>query len=144
MDDLMTLVRRAGAARKDGREQDARANYVDVWEQAERNADDYHACVAAHMLGVSEPMGFDEKLRWHLASLERADRVTDGRAAPLYASIYSNLGYVYAHTNRRPEARGCYILARQHTAALDDDAYGQELREQIDWALGQLGENEHL
>jgi len=112
--------------------------YQDMWRHAAERGDDYGACVAAHMLGVSEPMPLDEKLRWHLESLERANQVADGRAAKLYASIYSNLGYVYAHSNRHDEAREAYRVARRHTKALDDDVYGRGLRAQIDWALGQL------
>ena len=142
MDDLKTVIRRAGEAREAGCEDEARALYLDAWERAQWGGDAYHACVAAHMLGVSEPMPFDEKLRWHLVSLEWADLVTDGRSAPFYASIFSNLGYVYAHTDRRAEAHGCYLLAREHTAALPDDEYGRSLREQIAWALGQLGERD--
>lgn len=142
-DDPLALVRHARDHRRAGREEEARAVYREVWQRANERGDDYAACVAAHMLGVSEPMPPDEKLRWHLASLERADRVPDGRAAQLYASIYANLGYVHAHGQRHDEAREAYRLARRHTAALDDNVYGQGLRAQIDWALGQLGvENE--
>ena len=93
------------------------------------------------MLGVSEPMPLVEKRRWHLDSLARAQRVGDGRAAPFFASIYSNLGYVAMREGRREEAIGYYRLARRHAAALGDDNYGQGLRAQIVRALSEMTED---
>lgn len=137
--ELLSLIGRARDLRREGHEQEARAVYQEVWQHALTYGDDYAACIAAHMLGVSEPMPLDEKLQWHLVSLERANRLPDGQAATFYASIFSNLGYIYAHSDRSNEAVESYLLARQHTDALNDDAYGQNLRTQIEWALGQLG-----
>jgi hypothetical protein len=87
--DLMKLIRKAGRLHEEGRDPEAQAVYLDVWRQADERGDDYHACLAAHGLGVLEPSSMDEKLRWHVESLERANRVRDGRrTAGFYPSLY--------------------------------------------------------
>lgn len=137
-DDLMSLLHAAGTRRNEGDGDGAYACYLDVWQRADTRGDDYHACIAAHMLGVTEPMSVQEKLHWHMESLNRADKVRDGRAAVFYASIYSNLGYVHVHLDRPEEALTFYHKAQHHTDVLEDDAYGERIRASIAFAITDL------
>lgn len=136
--DLMKLIRKAGRLHEEGRDSDAQAVYLDVWKQADKPEDDYHACMAAHMLGVMET-SLDEKLRWHVESLERANRVQDRRrTAGFYPSLYGNLGYVHRQLGNRDEALRYYRLASEHLGVLKDDAYGRSVREGTIQALTEL------
>jgi hypothetical protein len=76
--DLMKLIRRAGRLHEEGDDDGAQAVYREVWGSAEERGDTFHACLVAHMLGVMEP-SLEEKLRWHVDSLDRAQRVGGAR-----------------------------------------------------------------
>jgi len=99
--DLMKLIRKAGRLHEEGRDSDAQAVYLDVWKQADKPEDDYHACMAAHMLGVMET-SLDEKLRWHVESLERANRVQDRRRQR--ASTHRSTGILATSTDNSATA----------------------------------------
>ena len=135
---LLLLLRAAGKRRNNGEGDEAYARYLEVWHQADKIGDDYHACIAAHMLGVTEPMPLQEKLRWHIESLNRADKVRDERTTAFYASIYMNLAYVYVHIGCRSEALAYCLKAHHHTSVLDDDDYGKKIRASIAAARADL------
>src|ERR671934_65262 len=61
---LWRRLQEAGRAYGAGDKDAARAGYLAVWEEARAAGDDYHACAAAHMLGVSEPTPAAEKMAW--------------------------------------------------------------------------------
>lgn len=116
----------------------ARSTYLEVWRRATGSGDDYFACAAAHMLGVMESMPLEERLRWHLASLERANRVTDGRVEAWYASIYVNLGQVYRLLDQPGDALASYEQALAHSQAPDGASYAEALREPVERAIAEL------
>jgi hypothetical protein len=140
---LQSRFYEADALRRAGDEQGARTGYRAMWHDARREGDEFWACAAAHMLGVSEPMPPAEKRCWHLESLARARRARESWAATFFASIYANLGYCATHQGRTMKALRYYLKAQGATAALADDPYGQNLRVQIAWALDQLRSSAH-
>ena len=121
-----------------GQDEEAQAVYLDVWRAASGTGDHYTACAVAHMLGTIKSMPPEEKLRWHLASLEQADRVLDGRADSWYASIYLNLGHIHKQLGQPTAAQAYFQQAKTHTWALDDQSYAEALRAAIDEALREL------
>ena len=114
---------------------EARSVFLEVWRIALGSGDHYYACAAAHMLGVMEPMPLEEKLGWHLESLDQANRVRDGRVGGWYPSIHINLGLVYRLLNKPAEALSCYERAMLHTDALEDASYAEALRSSIEKAV---------
>src|SRR5262249_43404682 len=93
------------------------------------------------MLGVMEPSP-EERLRWHLASLARAQRVDGERVAGFYPSLLVNLGSVYRQLGRRDEALAAYRRARQDAHILKDEAYGDGIRADIARGLAELDAGE--
>jgi len=102
--------------------------------------DDYQSAAVAHMFAliVDDP---EEKLAINEDALMRAQRVPDGRfPAPLFASLYANLGYSNIELGRVDLARAWYEQARVAAAGLDDDDYGRLVRSGIETQLGRLTE----
>jgi len=100
--------------------------------------DDYQAAAVAHMFAliVEDP---EEKLAINEDALERAQRVPDGGfPAPLFASLYGNLGYSSMELGRMDIARTWYEQARLAAEDLDDDDYGRMVRSGIETQLDRL------
>ncbi len=133
---LMKLIRVAGRQHEAGDDTAALGVYREVWRLAEETGDDFHGCMTAHMIGVMEPE-INDKLYWHLASLERAQRIADGKADGFYPSLYLSVGSAYRHLGHTAEALTYYRFAEQHLGILNDDAYGRAIRE---WTLTALRE----
>jgi tetratricopeptide (TPR) repeat protein len=121
-----------------GRASEAREALLRLWQDASDAGDDYAACAVAHMLGAMEPMSPEVKLAWHRASLERANRIRDGRVDDWYASIYLNLANAYRLLGQPAEALDNYQLARHHLHALDNSDYAAALGASIDHAMGKM------
>ena len=141
--ELWRRLQEAGRAYGAGDKEAARASYLAVWEEARAAGDDYHACAAAHMLGVFEPTPAEEKLKWHRRALACADRAgsATGPAGPVAswrASLYGNLGYASRLLGRLEDARRYYEEAWRHVGALPQSAYGETVRADIERALGEL------
>jgi hypothetical protein len=126
----------ARCLRRAGDEQAARTTYRLLWHDANAVGDDYTACIAAHMLGVSEPMPLPEKRYWHLDSLARSRGTHERWAASFLPSIYANLGYLALIQGRHEKALRYYRLAQRHMAALTNDSYSITLQEEIARRLG--------
>ncbi len=126
--DLMCLLLKAKQYQDDGSIEMARSAYLDVWYRSDAYGDDYHACIAAHMLGIMDSLSLEEKLLWHLASLDRANRVGDGRTEGFYASIHTNLGYVYVQLGRHKVALKHYCDAQRYAESLRDDEYATNVK----------------
>jgi tetratricopeptide (TPR) repeat protein len=136
--DLGALLQEGNRLLMYRQDDEARATYLEVWRRASEMGDEYYACAAAHMLGVMESMPLEEKLHWHLVSLERANRVEDGRVDSWYASIYVNLGHVHRLLNQPADALACYEQALLHSHSMDDPSYAGSIREPIEKALAEL------
>lgn len=93
----------------DGRVDDARRLYAEAWDAA---TDDYDRCVAAHYIAHLEP-DVTAQLRWNALALEHAARADQALVAPLYASLYVNLGRSYELTGAPAQARCYYALAAE-------------------------------
>lgn len=90
-----------------GRIDDARAFYRQAWEASQ---DDYEACIAAHYVARHQTNP-QETLRWNQEALSRAKKVSDGRAASFYPSLYLNMGHSYETLGEPAEAQRYYDLA---------------------------------
>ena len=110
-----------------GRLDDARALFMQAWEQSQ---DDYEACIAAHYVARHQP-SFEENLRWNQEALARAEAVGDERVRDFYPSLLLNLGHSYEILGDAAEARKNYDLAVERVDELPPGPYSDVVRRGI-------------
>lgn len=72
----------------DGDPAAANALFMQAWES---RRDDYEASIAAHFVARHQASP-EDTVRWNQLAVDHAEAVHDGRALPLLASLYLNLG----------------------------------------------------
>jgi len=77
----------------DKRTSEARACYLEVFEDGRRQGLPGLALDAAHMLGIIEPP--DQALAWNLRAIEVAESSHDDRACAWLGPLYNNTGWTY-------------------------------------------------
>jgi tetratricopeptide (TPR) repeat protein len=119
----------------------ARALFLEAWQLAVAQREDFHAVDAAHMLAIVEPEDSrqDSQLEWNLRAIELAEASADARARGWLGSLYNNTGWTY-------HARGAFEDAlRYFRVALEwQRAAGKAEETRIAWwcvarALRSLG-----
>ena len=75
--------------------------FVQAWDEA---SNDWEKCIAAHFVArnLSKP---EDKLKWNLESLSRADKVHNDEIKTYYPSLYLNIGLSYEILVNYAEAR---------------------------------------
>ncbi len=106
---------------------EARALFERAWRM---RSDHFEASIAAHYLARHQP-SLELALHWNEVALTEASLVADTRTRGLLPSLHLNLGKAFEDLGRMPEAREQYALASVCTDALDDDGYGQMMRQGI-------------
>jgi tetratricopeptide (TPR) repeat protein len=76
--------------------------FLEAWELAREQGEDFHAVDAAHMLGVVEPP--TEQLAWSVRALELAKSSEQPRARTWLGPLYNNLGWSYHDLGRYEDA----------------------------------------
>ena len=72
---------------------EARPLFLEAFEVALANGEDFYTIDAAHMLGIVEPP--EKQLDWSLRALEIAQKSTDERAKKWLGPLYNNIGWTY-------------------------------------------------
>jgi hypothetical protein len=124
----------AGQAYEDGRRGDIRAPMLQFYREAVERDNHYNASHAAHYLGlrgVSETV--EERIQWHLRSLEHAEAVPPSQPQESFASIYLNLAFNYEIL-----ALDFYRRAGECVETLPDDDYGRLIREKLAEGIARL------
>lgn len=94
-----------------------------LFEQAwDARTGDYDASIAAHFIARHQA-NEDDRLRWNAVAVEHAERVDDGRARGLMASLYLNLADSLRSTGDHSAAGLAVVRARVHLTELPDDGY---------------------
>ena len=94
-----------------------------LFEQAwDARTDDYDASIAAHFIARHQANDHD-RLRWNALAVEHAERIEDGRARALMASLYLNLADSLRATGDYAAAGQIVIRARDHLTDLPADGY---------------------
>jgi len=114
-------------AEGDGRNDDARALFMEAWEA---RRDDYDACIAAHFVARHQPTPQDT-LHWNQVSLDHAEMVGGDRVRGFYPSLYLNMGHSYELLGNQSEANRYYEMAAERATELPEDRYGTIVREGI-------------
>lgn len=99
--------------------------------------DSYQVAAVAHMyaLIVEDPSA---KMAVNERALAAAERVADRFPAPLFASLYANLGYSERQLEHPDRALEWYLKAQEAATALPDDDYGRAVRNGIEEHLAAI------
>lgn len=107
----------------------SRPYFLQAWELAQTEAEDFFAVDAAHMLGIVEP---GEGLEWNFKALSLARQSPEARARAWQASLHNNIGWTF-------HDRGQFDLALEHfrQALLEREKQGQARETLIArWCVG--------
>ena len=106
----------------------ARDLFKQAWEQAQS---DLERCIAAHYMARHQKSAM-EKLHWDQTSLEFALNVKDTDIKGFLPSLYLNIAKCYEDMGLYVKAAEFYELAKSRSAFLNDDGYGQMIRNGIE------------
>ena len=138
-DSIMEAITAAVLLGRDGDNESARHDLLDIWKQIGVTGDPFHRCTLAHYLAdlYDDPAA---ALIWDVRALDAADIVTDDRAqryhaslhvAGFYPSLYVNIADNLRRLGSFDAATEHVDSAKKHTASLNDDAYGEMIRAAI-------------
>ncbi len=85
------LLERGRVYNSSGRKEKSRPFFLDAFELAKSNHEDFYAIDAAHMMGIVEPP--DQQLEWSLKALKLAEQSEVERARNWKGSLYNNIGW---------------------------------------------------
>jgi len=71
----------------------ARVLFLEAWEFGCKNAEEYYAVDAAHMMGIVEPPA--KQLEWNMKAMELAEQSKDERAKLWLGTLYNNIGWSF-------------------------------------------------
>lgn len=76
--------------------------FLDAWNLAQEQGEDFHAIDAAHMLGIVEPP--EKQMAWSELALKSAEASHQPRARVWLGPIYNNLAWTYHDLGRYEDA----------------------------------------
>ena len=103
------VARCAEGMAREGEPEVAMRLFEEAWAL---RSDDFEAAIAAHYMARHQPSAADA-LHWNALAVHHAERVSDGRASELLASLYLNL----ADAHEKAGAQGPAALAVRRAAA---------------------------
>lgn len=96
------LLERGRVHNSSGTPEEAIPYFLEAWELALAQGEDYHAVDAAHMLGIAHPP--EKQLQWAEKAMEVAERTSDERAKKWLGPLYNNTGWTYHDLGQYEEA----------------------------------------
>jgi tetratricopeptide (TPR) repeat protein len=87
------LLERGRAYNSSGHPDKAKPLFLNAWELAAENNEDYYAIDAIHMLQIVEPP--DKQLEWAHKAMELAEKTVDERTKKWLGPLYNNTGWTY-------------------------------------------------
>lgn len=112
------LLERGRAFNSAGQPEQAQPLFMQAWELARAQREDFYAVDAAHMLAIVEPPA--QKLAWERRALELAEASDQPRARGWLGSLYNNMGWSYHALGEHAQALDCFeraLAARQAAGA---------------------------
>lgn len=125
----------AAGMERDGVPDEARRLFQQAWDA---RRDDYEAAIAAHYLARHQTTPADT-FHWNALAVTHAERVTDGRVAEMFPSLYLNLASSQIALMRFDEARVTVARAREYLATLPADGYREFLSHGLDRLQARIG-----
>jgi tetratricopeptide (TPR) repeat protein len=87
------LLERGRVFNSSNKPEDAKPLFLEAWEVALANGQDYYALDAAHMMAIVEPP--EGQLTWADKAMDLAERSQDERARRWLGPLYNNTGWTY-------------------------------------------------
>jgi tetratricopeptide (TPR) repeat protein len=132
------VLNRIGAAKalaEDGKAEDARSAYMSLLDDL--RDDPRQAAGVLHMYAIVVD-DVHKKLAINEEALRLADSVGDAFPFAAKATLYANIGFSHEALGDSAAALNWYQQARVAAAGLDDDDYGNMMRNGIDGILERL------
>ena len=86
------LLERGRTYNSSGHPDKAKPLFLNAWEHATENNEDYYAIDAIHMLQIVEPP--DKQLEWANKAIKLAEETSDKRARKWLGPLYNNTGFM--------------------------------------------------
>jgi tetratricopeptide (TPR) repeat protein len=87
------LLERGRVYNSSSKPEDAIPHFLEAWDLARAQGEDYYAVDAAHMLAIAHPP--ERQLEWAEKAMEVAERTSDERAKKWLGPLYNNTGWTY-------------------------------------------------
>jgi tetratricopeptide (TPR) repeat protein len=87
------LLERGRVFNSSNEPENAKSLFLEAWEIARANGEDYYALDAAHMMAIVEPP--EGQLVWADKAMEVAEKTQDERARKWLGPLYNNTGWTY-------------------------------------------------
>ncbi len=87
------LLERGRIYNSSGHPDKAKPVFLNAWELAAKNYEDYYAIDAIHMLQIVEPP--EKQLEWAHKAMELAEKTADERTKKWLGPLYNNTGWTY-------------------------------------------------
>lgn len=98
--------------------------FNNAWMIAQTNLE---KMIAAHYVARHQET-LAEKLEWDLLALEYAHHVNEPDTRGMLPSFYLNIGKCYEDMGNLDQAMVHYVLAKEHLAYLEKNAYGEMIK----------------
>jgi hypothetical protein len=115
----------------EGKKAEAKQLFQDAWDKAVTDSEKF---TAAHYLARRQS-SIEEKLKWDMTALEFALKVKNDEMKGTFSSLYLNIGKCYEDLNDMVNAKSNYLLAEAYSGYLQEDGYGNMIRNGIKNAL---------
>lgn len=96
------LLERGRVYNSSHHKEEARPLFVQAWELASAQGEEFHAVDAAHMVAIVEPT--ERQLEWIETAMQQAEGSDDLRARGWLGSLYNNAGWTYHDLGRYDDA----------------------------------------
>ncbi len=113
------LLERGRVYNSSGEADKSKPLFLEAWELARTNKEDYYAIDAAHMLGIVEPP--EKQLEWSLKALELAEKTTDERAQRWLGPLYNNIGWTYHDLKEYEKALEIFKKSLDYRKEINDE-----------------------
>jgi len=120
---------------REGKAAEANQMFLNAWNEAVTDSEKF---TAAHYLARKQN-SVEDKLKWDLTALEFALKVKGEEMKGAYPSLYLNIGKCYEDLKDIENAKSNFLLAESYAGYLQEDGYGNMIRNGIKSALERVG-----
>ncbi len=113
------LLERGRVYNSSGEPDKSKPLFLEAWEFAAANKEDYYAVDAAHMLGIVEPP--EKQLEWSLKALEVTEKTTDERTKRWLGPLYNNIGWTYHDMEEYEKALALFKKGLEWRRGINDE-----------------------
>lgn len=106
------LLERGRTLNSSGHPEQAQPLFLEAWQKARDNHEDFYAIDAAHMMGIVAPK--EQQLAWELKALRLTETTVDQRAKRWAGSLCNNIGWTYYDQQEFELALTYFYQAQKH------------------------------